>query len=94
MHERGSVMSHSRTQIQQVTVLSLPRISSGSCEEGETLMRIWTLNKVHPFDPYFQLLLILHSLVVGEMKGDSLSRENLQGYMDLLRGSGAFDKPV
>lgn len=36
----------------------------------------------------------LCSLVLGTMQGDSLSKENLQGYMDLLRESGAFDQSM
>jgi hypothetical protein len=38
--------------------------------------------------PRFQFFLVL-----GAMTGDSLSEENVKGYMDLLRASGAFDKP-
>ncbi|KAF9643984.1 hypothetical protein BDM02DRAFT_3191015 [Thelephora ganbajun] len=32
--------------------------------------------------------------VLRSMQGDSLSKENLRGYMDLLRESGAFDKSM
>lgn len=32
--------------------------------------------------------------VLGSMKGDSLSQENLEGYIELLQASGAFDQPM
>ena len=91
-------MSHplTKSNIQGDPIILLLKISDGSCLEDVTHKKIWMLNEVTPPDPFFFFftLLILSLLVLGTMQGDSLSKENLQGYVNLLRESGAFDQSM